>query len=84
MVFGIYIEKHKKSLNCFLMFASQLSPGSTEPLGVLVLKSRGIFADAGWYWIGVAALAAFTILFNFFYTIALTYLKRKYQASKIF
>ncbi|KAF8393290.1 hypothetical protein HHK36_021531 [Tetracentron sinense] len=29
-------------------------PNSTEPLGVTVLKSRGIFHEAHWYWIGVA------------------------------
>ncbi|GAY62363.1 hypothetical protein CUMW_217150 [Citrus unshiu] len=34
-------------------------PNSTEPLGVEVLKSRGFFTDAYWYWLGMAGLAAF-------------------------
>ncbi|KAJ0007311.1 hypothetical protein Pint_29980 [Pistacia integerrima] len=48
--------------------------GDTEPLGVLILKSRGFFPDAYWYWLGVGALAGFTLLFNFGFTLALTYL----------
>ncbi|XP_027084814.1 pleiotropic drug resistance protein 1-like [Coffea arabica] len=50
-------------------------PGSTEPLGASVLESRGIFAEARWYWIGVGALIGYLFLFNFLYTLALTYLK---------
>jgi Plant PDR ABC transporter associated len=44
---------------------------------VQVLKSRGIFPEAKWYWIGVGALIGFVFLFNALYTLALTYLKRK-------
>ncbi|GAV68071.1 ABC_tran domain-containing protein/ABC2_membrane domain-containing protein/PDR_assoc domain-containing protein [Cephalotus follicularis] len=47
---------------------------STEPLGVIVLKSRGIFPETHWYWIGVGALIAYIFLFNFLYTLALKYL----------
>ncbi|KAK8936591.1 Pleiotropic drug resistance protein 3 [Platanthera zijinensis] len=50
-------------------------PGSTEPLGVAVLKSRGIFTEAKWYWIGFGALVGYIILFNFLFTVALTFLK---------
>ncbi|KAK8956350.1 Pleiotropic drug resistance protein 3 [Platanthera guangdongensis] len=50
-------------------------PGSSESLGVSVLKSRGIFPEAKWYWIGLGALAGYVILFNFFFAVALTYLK---------
>ncbi|OAY36808.1 pleiotropic drug resistance protein 1 isoform X2 [Manihot esculenta] len=53
---------------------SHVLPNSTEPLGVQVLKSRGFFTEAYWYWLGLGALCGFTILFNFLYTIALTYL----------
>lgn len=49
--------------------------GSKEPLGASVLKSRGIFPEARWYWIGVGALIGYVFLFNFLYTFALTYLK---------
>ncbi|KAI4350302.1 hypothetical protein L6164_004770 [Bauhinia variegata] len=57
-------------------------PNSTEPLGVQVLKSRGFFTQAYWYWIGVGALFGYTLLFNFGYILALTYLNPlgKHQA----
>ncbi|KAM7493208.1 hypothetical protein LguiB_027817 [Lonicera macranthoides] len=47
---------------------------ATEPLGVSVMKSRGIFPQAYWYWIGVAASVGYVFLFNFLFTVALTYL----------
>ncbi|XWS16998.1 hypothetical protein CRYUN_Cryun33cG0029800 [Craigia yunnanensis] len=49
-------------------------PNSTEPLGVSILKSRGIFPEAHWYWIGVGALIGYCFLFNFLFTLALKYL----------
>ncbi|OMO80597.1 ABC-2 type transporter [Corchorus olitorius] len=51
-----------------------IPPNSTERLGVLVLKSRGLFPEAHWYWIGVGALIGYTFLFNFLFTLALKYL----------
>ncbi|KAK4798053.1 hypothetical protein SAY86_030379 [Trapa natans] len=45
-----------------------------ETLGVEVLKSRGFFTSAYWYWIGVGALIGFVLLFNFGFTMALKYL----------
>ncbi|KAL4278141.1 hypothetical protein GQ457_03G042110 [Hibiscus cannabinus] len=53
---------------------SQVIPFSTESLGVLVLKLRGFFTEAYWYWIGVGALVGFILVFNLLYTLALTYL----------
>ncbi|KAJ7966134.1 Pleiotropic drug resistance ABC transporter [Quillaja saponaria] len=49
-------------------------PNSTEPLGVTVLKSRGIYPEAHWYWLGVAATIGYIIVFNFLFTLALEYL----------
>ncbi|KAE8730781.1 Pleiotropic drug resistance protein 3 [Hibiscus syriacus] len=46
----------------------------TEPLGVLVMKSRGFFPEPHWYWIGVGALIGYCFLFNFLFTLALKYL----------
>ncbi|CAL5048790.1 unnamed protein product [Urochloa decumbens] len=64
------------SVNEFLGQSWQkVLPGSTEPLGVLVLKSRGIFPEAKWYWIGFGALLGFTLLFNSLFTLCLAYLK---------
>ncbi|GMN21500.1 hypothetical protein TIFTF001_045511 [Ficus carica] len=49
-------------------------PNSTEPLGVAIMKSRGFFPHAYWYWIGIGALFGFVLLFNICFTLALTYL----------
>ncbi|KAK1273115.1 putative pleiotropic drug resistance protein 7 [Acorus gramineus] len=49
-------------------------PNSTEPLGVLVLKSRGVFPEAKWFWIGAGALLGYIFLFNGLFTVALSYL----------
>ncbi|KAK8947941.1 putative pleiotropic drug resistance protein 2 [Platanthera guangdongensis] len=54
---------------------SHTLPGSNETLGVTILKSRGIFTEAKWYWIGVAALLGYVLLFNFLFTLSLTFLK---------
>ncbi|XP_025811385.1 ABC transporter G family member 36-like isoform X2 [Panicum hallii] len=64
------------SVNEFLGQSWQkVLPGSTEPLGVLILKSHGIFPEAKWYWIGFGALLGFTLLFNSLFTLCLAYLK---------
>eukprot|EP00246_Nothoceros_aenigmaticus_P017929 TRINITY_DN90_c0_g2_i1.p1 TRINITY_DN90_c0_g2~~TRINITY_DN90_c0_g2_i1.p1 ORF type:complete len:1193 (+),score=203.08 TRINITY_DN90_c0_g2_i1:284-3580(+) len=47
----------------------------TVTVGRRVLESRGIFADANWYWIGIGALAGYMVLFNILFALALTYLK---------
>ncbi|KAH7845281.1 hypothetical protein Vadar_000300 [Vaccinium darrowii] len=52
----------------------QVPPNSTESLGVLALKSRGIFPEAHWYWLGVGALGGYIFLFNGIFTLALSYL----------
>lgn len=57
---------------------SKVLPGFTEPLGVVILKSHGLFTEAYWYWIGVGASIGFAVLFNFLLTLALTYLRRKF------
>ncbi|KAG7029781.1 Pleiotropic drug resistance protein 1, partial [Cucurbita argyrosperma subsp. argyrosperma] len=49
-------------------------PNSSEPLGVTILKSRGIFPEAYWYWIGVGATIGYVLLFNFLFILALHYL----------
>ncbi|CAI0438488.1 unnamed protein product [Linum tenue] len=47
---------------------------STGTLGTKILKFRGFFADPNWYWIGVLALLAFTIIFQLGFALALTFL----------
>ncbi|GLJ44167.1 hypothetical protein SUGI_0921640 [Cryptomeria japonica] len=63
------------SANEFLGDRWQKPFDGPETLGVYVLKSRGIFPEGYWYWLGVAALLAYTFFFNICYTIALAYLK---------
>ncbi|GLU22293.1 hypothetical protein SLE2022_383810 [Rubroshorea leprosula] len=43
-------------------------------LGVAVLNNFDIYTNENWYWIGVAALFGFTVLFNVLFTFALMYL----------
>ncbi|KAK3416796.1 hypothetical protein EUGRSUZ_H02558 [Eucalyptus grandis] len=58
---------------------NKIPPNSrtNEPLGIQVLKSRGFFTEAYWYWIGVGALFGFIILFNFGFSVALALLNRR-------
>jgi hypothetical protein len=44
-----------------------------------VLFNSGIPAHAYWYWIGLAALVGYVFLFYTLYTLALTYLNRKFN-----
>jgi hypothetical protein len=53
-------------------------------LGMKVLQGFGIQHEAYWYWVGVAALVGFTVLFNFMYTMSLTYLNRKLRSPHCF
>lgn len=46
-------------------------------MGKAVLTSHGLDFDAYFYWISVAALFSFTIVFDLGFVLALTYLKRK-------
>uniref|UniRef100_A0A7N1A5T7 ABC transporter domain-containing protein n=1 Tax=Kalanchoe fedtschenkoi TaxID=63787 RepID=A0A7N1A5T7_KALFE len=63
---------------------SKVALFQNESLGVTVLKSRGFFPKAYWYWIGVGALIGFTFLFNAVFSLALTYLNpfRRAQGVK--
>ncbi|KAG8087193.1 hypothetical protein GUJ93_ZPchr0010g8360 [Zizania palustris] len=62
---------------------NRLVQGSNITLGVEVLKSRGMFTEAKWYWIGVGALFGYVIVFNILFTIALSYLKPSGKAQQI-
>ncbi|KAJ0102720.1 hypothetical protein Patl1_05926 [Pistacia atlantica] len=46
-----------------------------EPtVGKALLKSRGMYTEDHWYWICIAILLGFSLLFNLFFIAALTYL----------
>jgi hypothetical protein len=57
---------------------SKVLPNSMESLGVEVLKSRGFFSHAYWYWICVGALVGYVLLLNAGFTLALTFFNREY------
>ncbi|KAH9666376.1 ABC transporter G family member 40 [Citrus sinensis] len=61
----------------------KIFPNKTKPLGIEVLDSRGFFTDAYWYWLGVGALTGFIILFQFGFTLALSFLN-PFGTSKAF
>ncbi|KAK8352900.1 hypothetical protein V6Z11_A05G123100 [Gossypium hirsutum] len=43
-------------------------------VGQVLLKSRGFYTEDRWFWISVAALFGFSVLFNILFIVALTYL----------
>ncbi|KAG0492944.1 hypothetical protein HPP92_006342 [Vanilla planifolia] len=49
-------------------------PEFNDILGVHILKVRGIFVDANWYWIGVGALLGYIFLFNGLFVLFLDWL----------
>ncbi|XP_048326082.2 pleiotropic drug resistance protein 1-like [Ziziphus jujuba] len=49
-------------------------PKAAEPLGIQVLRSRGFFRHAYWYWIGVGALIGYVLLFNILFIFSLSFL----------
>ncbi|XP_073040136.1 ABC transporter G family member 36-like isoform X2 [Primulina eburnea] len=53
---------------------NKVASDNTTRLGVAILRNFNIFQEKNWYWIGVAALAGFTILFNVLFTFSLMYL----------
>eukprot|EP00253_Pinus_taeda_P001138 PITA_01138 len=54
-----------------------VSNSSNKTVGRAVLESRGLFAEAKFYWIGVGALIGFCVLFNILYTVALACLNQR-------
>ncbi|KAG4947901.1 hypothetical protein JHK82_041072 [Glycine max] len=76
----IMYEQNAMMVNEFLGQSwSHVLPNSTESLGVEVLKSRGFFTHASWYWIGAGALLGFVVLLNITFTLALTYLNHPFN-----
>uniref|UniRef100_A0A6N2N7D7 ABC transporter domain-containing protein n=1 Tax=Salix viminalis TaxID=40686 RepID=A0A6N2N7D7_SALVM len=43
-------------------------------LGEAILRSRSLYPESYWYWIGIAALFGYTVLFNLLFTFFLAYL----------
>ncbi|KAF7139271.1 hypothetical protein RHSIM_Rhsim07G0220600 [Rhododendron simsii] len=53
---------------------TEIPPNSTETLGVQVLKSRGLFPEAYWYWLGLGVTLVYFVVFQFLFSLALAYL----------
>ncbi|KAH7846162.1 hypothetical protein Vadar_010629 [Vaccinium darrowii] len=63
------------AVNEFLgMSWRHIPSNSTETLGVQIIKSRGLFPEAHWYWLGLGATLAFLVAFQVLYTLVLAYL----------
>ncbi|KAF8011670.1 hypothetical protein BT93_J2068 [Corymbia citriodora subsp. variegata] len=56
---------------------------SNDTLGVQSVNSRGAFAHAYWYWIGVGAQFGYTLLFNLTFPMALTFLNPFGQSQSL-
>ncbi|QCE08996.1 ATP-binding cassette [Vigna unguiculata] len=59
------------------LFAPRWNKPSTDgvtPIGLATLNNFDVFAEKGWYWIAVATLFGFTVLYNVLFTFALMYL----------
>ncbi|CDP15381.1 unnamed protein product [Coffea canephora] len=55
--------------------APNLDPRIDAPtVGKALLKGRGFYTEWSWYWICIAALLGFSVLFNGFFVVALTFL----------
>ncbi|KAK7261778.1 hypothetical protein RIF29_28097 [Crotalaria pallida] len=50
------------------------TPTSPDTVGRSTLRNFGAHIDKNWYWIGVAALLGFAVVFNVLFTLALMYL----------
>ncbi|XP_021275798.1 ABC transporter G family member 38 [Herrania umbratica] len=73
------------SVNEFLGGAwNQALNGTKESLGMAVLKARGVFTSAIWYWIGLIALVGFIFLFNGICTLAFAYLDQYGKSQAVF
>ncbi|CAN4095915.1 unnamed protein product [Withania somnifera] len=61
-IWGYWTSPLMYSVNAIL-----IEPNGTEPLGAAVVRARGFFPDAYWYWIGCGALLGFTMFFSICY-----------------
>ncbi|KAJ7956612.1 Pleiotropic drug resistance ABC transporter [Quillaja saponaria] len=68
--------QNSASVNEFLGHAWNKRAGNQTSynLGEAVLRSRSLFPESYWYWIGIGAMLGYTVLFNTLFTIFLAYL----------
>ncbi|XVE91140.1 hypothetical protein DITRI_Ditri20bG0130700 [Diplodiscus trichospermus] len=83
MIWGYYVSPMMYGQNAIVMnefLDKRWNAQNTDSrinattVGQVLLKTRGFFTEDHWFWICIAALFGFSILFNIFFTGALTYL----------
>ncbi|TYH18983.1 hypothetical protein ES288_A05G316500v1 [Gossypium darwinii] len=78
MIWGYYISPMSYGQNAIVIteFLDKRwsTPFNSTTVGKVLLKSRGMYTEEFWYWICVAALLGFSLLFNLCFIAALTYL----------
>ncbi|PQP96289.1 pleiotropic drug resistance protein 2-like isoform X1 [Prunus yedoensis var. nudiflora] len=84
MIWGYYVSpmtygQNAIAINEFLdeRWSAPVNNSIEPTVGKILLRERGLFTEEYWYWICVAALFGFSLLFNFFSLQALTFLNRK-------
>ncbi|CAI0469255.1 unnamed protein product [Linum tenue] len=91
MIWGYYISPIMYGQNAVVInefLDDRWSMPNVDPrinestVGKAILKSRGFFTDESWYWICVAALFGFSVLFNVCFIAALSYLNRMDMAMR--
>ncbi|XP_004291541.1 PREDICTED: pleiotropic drug resistance protein 2-like [Fragaria vesca subsp. vesca] len=81
MIWGYYVSpmmygQNAIAINEFLdkRWSTPLPNAAQPTVGKLLLKQRGLYTEEYWYWICVAALFAFSFLFNVLFIACLTFL----------
>ncbi|KAB1215924.1 Pleiotropic drug resistance protein 2 [Morella rubra] len=81
MIWGYYVSpmmygQNAIAINEFLdeRWSSPANNSNQPTVGKTLLKARGLFTEEYWYWICIAALLGFSLLFNVLFIAALTFL----------
>ncbi|KAH6836693.1 pleiotropic drug resistance 11 [Perilla frutescens var. hirtella] len=81
MIWGYYVSpmmygQNAIAINEFLAERwSAPTNGTENTVGKTLLRDRGLYTTESWYWICIVALFTFSLIFNIFFILALTYLK---------
>ncbi|KAJ6731399.1 ATP-BINDING CASSETTE TRANSPORTER [Salix purpurea] len=72
----MFIDSRKHGCLVFVTSVTKHRAGNNTnfSLGEAILRSRSLFPESYWYWIGIAALFGYTVLFNLLFTFFLAYL----------
>ncbi|KAJ0542278.1 putative ABC-type xenobiotic transporter [Helianthus annuus] len=62
---------------------NKISSDNVTSLGITILENMDVPTQETWYWIGVASLLGFALLFNVLFTFALMYLDQPEKRQKV-